>query len=366
MTKGAAPALVMDWRSNKHSDWECTLGDRSFNLHKVILGERSSFFEAAFHDKYQASSTDLTELLPEGCHKHIDKVLDYMYGHEITIDAPLEIYKIADLLQVDTLLALARSAVEDMLSDAAHDSKISLSLALELSVPISLLERIMLEVSLPDVMLLALEMPDMRLRAIMMEQCVNRARRMELQQQVHRCLVQSSSSVKFLEQGRSFCCQEFNNKVFGFMPVANEGVSRCRVLLKNNGLGPCYGMALGVARKNAEWSEVCHQAGSAGFATLKGCWGLGFLSGCLFAEGTQLSEFAISREAFWEEVIRTELDMEKGTLRFVSESTWHNEVEIGVIHASFRQHGPLVFAVSTCCVLSTEITVLLDQTPLSN
>jgi len=127
-------------------------------------------------------------------------------------------------------------------------------------------------------------------------------------------------------------------------------------------MSTCYGGALGVSRKSAEWSNaLCHKPGSAGFASLKGCWGLGFHQSHFFAEGTKLAASAIPREAVLQKVIRMELDMEKGTLCFVSECD-DKEIEIGEIQASFRENYPLMFAISSCCGHSTEINVLLDET----
>merc|ERR1719401_220259 len=99
----SAPHLTLDWHSGEFSDWECSLGDERFKVHRNVLalGSRSSeFFRAAFRKQHEcgdAARTDLTVVLPEACHAHVKDALDFMYGHVVAVteETFVFLYKIA-------------------------------------------------------------------------------------------------------------------------------------------------------------------------------------------------------------------------------------------------------------------------------
>lgn len=119
-----ASSAKVTWRDSLHSDWKLVLGSKSFPVHKVVVGvgqRRILFLSAAFRMPYgQADETELTQLLPRACETVLEAVLDYMYGDEIelTADTWACVVKVADVMQITSLLKFSIQACDKLIESA--------------------------------------------------------------------------------------------------------------------------------------------------------------------------------------------------------------------------------------------------------
>jgi len=114
------------WKDGLYADWALHLGSKIFRVHRVVLGtgcRRSLFLATAFRKPLpgQANETDLKQLLPECCQEAFECVLDFMYGNEIRLKAVTwaPALKIADVLQIPSLLSYCQTAWHDIMSAAS-------------------------------------------------------------------------------------------------------------------------------------------------------------------------------------------------------------------------------------------------------
>lgn len=102
-----------EWRTLKFSDFECVVGNRTFELHRVIIGTGSrsaKFFSAITNEEHtfkelKERRMDLTELLPEKCWPYFETFLDFVYQQDIIFskDNVVPLLKIANILDCQEL-----------------------------------------------------------------------------------------------------------------------------------------------------------------------------------------------------------------------------------------------------------------------
>jgi len=120
---GPEPPESFHWRDGKYADWEVKLGDRTYSLHRVLLanGPRScAFFSGACNAHFASpSSSDLSGVLPDRCHQHFERALDFVYGMDYDADprSLVGLMKIADVLQCGALLRMCVRTMQHTVTD---------------------------------------------------------------------------------------------------------------------------------------------------------------------------------------------------------------------------------------------------------
>lgn len=361
-----APPFTLDWRSSSFSDWHCSLGNRSYALHKVVLaeGSRSSqFFRAAFHEQYEAASTNLTALLPEPCHEHLENVFDFMYGHDICLegDIALHVLKIADVLQIDSLLAAAKTAVDEIYikgESSLQTWKFACQLGLPAEVEEGIRQCVFNTVNPSEILLALVEEGARPERTELFKECAEHMKRIEDSKEFFDALHARSvghpvamihpMTLRWIGPGG------LSMFPLGIAKMDIRVISSCRIRVVK--WSTCYASAVGVASEHADLSGFntdCHKSGSGGFTRLQHCWGLSYHEKKLFSEGREspLSATAPSASAEWllGHVLRLELNKHAGSLCFFREDST-GDVDLGTITVPFKEQGKLFFTASACCI----------------
>ena len=129
-TAAGAGERTISWRTGYLSDWTLALGDRRFQTHRTILARGSEVLAASMESCYQASSTDLTQLLPQNLHSIVELILDEIYEGSAAVDDTQVILMFAatDILGMKTafikLLAVLKEKIccqASSLASMLHD-----------------------------------------------------------------------------------------------------------------------------------------------------------------------------------------------------------------------------------------------------
>lgn len=363
----AVPPLTLDWRATALSDWRCTLGDRTFHLHKAVLSEgsrRSRFFVAAFNEHFEAQQTDLAVLLPAPCHAFVENVLDFIYGHDLPSLSPaniLQIHTIADILMIDALLPFTTAELPKVVAEDPSTLKFW-SLALELGLP-EAIETALLQRMEPLEMMQAVAMcrPGQ-------EQGVLQKAIALVKERDHGDLAFPFVFGRVFKKARHHvslqCTPELKFGMCMWKRISpHTRTTRIRITRMACG---CYGKAVGIADLGAVWQFPddlafrCHAASeAAGFVGLRSCWGYSFDAGAFFSEGRLQGKGQFQMRAFLNKVLRLECDVAEGLLRLFLEGAAENDA-LGEVRGNFAECESLCFAMSTCCS-GTDFEVLDPQ-----
>lgn len=326
-----SPSLTLDWESGKYSDWKCILGNTTFHLHRNVLANTSRgsrFFAAAFNGEYQASSTDVTQLLPGPCHKHFVAALGFMYGHDLALDTDNlpEMFKIADVLQIDSLLHMTRMSLQECNDQSAH----LLRRAMQCQSSSEILEYFAHQAPPSKLLSLLDEMPLFPGRNQLMALCIDVVEKREekLQRLLH-------------DFGGGGCLNFGARGVRKFGMLERSLVNSCHIrVIHLTGSGP----TIGVSQASADVTfEGCRDGG---FAIKPKAWGICLTSGSIWSQGVKLghaSQYECGLATG--KVLIMQLDCQAGVLRFV----WQGGDELCRISDSFAEHAPLAFTVSASC-----------------
>lgn len=116
---GAKRRRRLSWRDARVSDWTVVLGEHEFKLHRWQLLQASGFFEGHFQEGFQATSTDLTSVLPRAAWRGFEACLDHIYGEaegeDLAADVVMPLVKIADILEIESLFARASERAKELL-----------------------------------------------------------------------------------------------------------------------------------------------------------------------------------------------------------------------------------------------------------
>lgn len=129
---GGAGGRPFTWRDGSFSDWSVQVGDKKYNLHRLMLARASHFFESHMsmaarteaQDGTATSGSDLSEVLPQSCHSAFEDALDFIYsenqaGFEAPASKALLLLKIADILGIGGLFDAMGRRIEVAFSETA-------------------------------------------------------------------------------------------------------------------------------------------------------------------------------------------------------------------------------------------------------
>jgi len=291
-----ADTLCFSRGDGEFSDCEVTLAGCNYRLHRQLLAKgprRCGFFEGAFRqgglrEAQKADTTlDLTELLPEACHRHFATALDFVYGQDIefTAETAAFLYKIGDVLQGESLMRASVAAMEQLYNEkpgwrtAARFLEEGIVLECEgivgtflprvvrVGMPRDASERLLASACQRFPSLAALLLADLSegsgWRWDVNSLCVRPA---------DSCSV-SHAQATFLAEGAARLLPDI------------EGVRTCAIVAVGT---KCSGPTIGVSTAMCDLLSQRHADG--GFARTPGGWGLSLTSGSLWAEGRRVGQ----------------------------------------------------------------------------
>jgi len=364
--------LELDWREGAFSDWQCLLDTKAYKVHRLVLGSGSrcsQFFRAAFNETYEASSTDITALIPRPCHGCFELALDFMYGRDVEVkpESCLPLYKIADALQIDTLLALARSRMQ-----AVHVDREALQLAFEIELPRDALTPLVEWASIADLLAVAAVNPTGPGMKDILEFCACKAKGLE-----HNCrhfeslglglqLVEerrgATDARSLVDANGSLHLKSLKHQKVVFIGAPwRARISTCVVRIDKVG----EGSAVGVARQD---TKLDFSNSNASTWRVPGCWALDLSQGAMIAEGVEKGTVGQNSDFFIGKVLTMVLDVLCGVLHFN-----YQETRLGTIEACFEANWPLHFVAASSAGADIQVldwqarcaTILKDSTSCS-
>jgi len=315
-------------------------------LHKNVLCNStrgSSFFRGALNKGFEASATDLTKVLPTGCHPYVDTALDFMYGNDITFTeaSALALCKVADVLQNDALMKSSLEVVCGLDYSARRDEHL-IELALTLDLPDKVLKPWLHGQHANDILSFLAKTPHVPSLMLAIEVCAMKTKVALAQPAVARNVSCTHQPEHLLLQFDGMAVQRLHDA-----PLRGTRAT-CQILVQSlHGSGPTLGLSRTGANPNF---EGCRDGG---FATRPGCWGLCLSSGHLFAEGRIEGDTGHRQNDFIGQVVRMELRRfpgDKGaSLRFLLESRDGGCSVLGNIATPVSEYEDLVFTACACC-----------------